>query len=321
MTTTAPAIEIENLSYYYKSQWSWRKFCGLKNLSLTVHAGESFGFLGPNGAGKTTTIKCLLGLIRPSTGCARLFGKDCASLESRMTVGYLPEQPYFYDHLTVRETLSLYAALARVERCRIKEAVQEAVDMVKLEDKTASRTRALSKGLMQRVAMAQAVIAKPRLLILDEPLSGLDPIGRKEFADILCEQKKRGVTIFMSSHILSDVEFLCRRVSILSHGELKGVFDLDDVPAMINGRYELVVRNLPGLKAELSPFSDDTVIQDVFLRLYFSDKANAEAALACAIHSGAGVESFQFLHGGLEELFVKLVKFEEGPASSKPLEP
>jgi len=318
MNALPPAIEIENLSHAYKSYWSWRKFQGLKNLSLIVHEGESFGFLGHNGAGKTTTIKCLLGLLRPSSGSARLFGKACTSLSSREAVGYVPEQPYFYDHLTVREILSMYAALAGVKYGGIKNAIDEVAALLKIEAKIDSPMRTLSKGLTQRVAMAQALIAKPRLLILDEPLSGLDPIGRKEFAEILCEQKRRGVTIFMSSHILSDVEFLCARVSILSHGELKGVFNLNDVPAMINGRYELVVRTQPGLETEIAGLSDETTAHDRFLRLTFKEKARAEAALTRAIQAGAGVESFQFLHGGLEELFVRLVQFEEGGGSPLP---
>jgi ABC-2 type transport system ATP-binding protein len=311
MSSTSPAIEIEGLSYFYRSNWTWRRFQGLCDLNLTIREGECFGFLGHNGAGKTTTIKCMLGLIRPAAGRIKIFGQECALPEARRCVGYLPEQPYFYDHLSVREIMHMYAALAGIERAGIKRSVDEALSLVKLEAKAQVRLRALSKGLTQRLAMAQAIVAKPRLLVLDEPFSGLDPIGRKEFADLLCKQKENGATIFMSSHILSDVEFLCQRVSILAHGRLKGVFDLREIPALINGSYELLVRDYKAVQAELEALSQSASPQGVFLRLNFRDKAKAEEALAAAIRAGAGVESFQFVHGGLEELFVKLVKFEE----------
>jgi len=314
MNSALPAIEIENLSYSYKSHWSWRGHKGLDSLSLTINQGESFGFLGHNGAGKTTTIKCILGLLKPNAGYCRIFGVDSSQLESRAHVGYVPEQPYFYDHLTVSEILTLYGTLAGIERRQIKTATEDAAGLLKIRPLLKRPMRSLSKGQTQRVAMAQALIAKPRLLILDEPLSGLDPIGRKEFADILCQQKANGVTIFMSSHILSDVEFLCSRVSILSHGVLKGVFTLSDLPTMLSGRYELITRAMPSLKQELSSLSDEIIPQGIFFRFYFQDKTKAEAALALAIKAGAGVESFQFLHGRLEDLFVKLVQCE-GEAS------
>jgi ABC-2 type transport system ATP-binding protein len=311
MSTKEPAIQIENLSYFYKSHWCWKKFQGLKDLSLTIAEGESFGFLGHNGAGKTTAIKCMLGLTRPASGSIKIFGQDSRTLASRSAVGYVPEQPYFYDHLTVNEIMRLYAALAGVPRPKINPAVEEALARIRLESKARVRMRSLSRGLMQRVAVAQAIVAKPRLLILDEPFSGLDPIGRKELADLLFNLKRAGTTIFMSSHILSDVEFLCERVSIMSHGQLKGVFALKDVPSLISGHYELVIRDFKSVEQELTAMSQEAAAQDVFLRLVFRDKARAEQALARAIQAGAGVESFQFVHGGLEELFVRLVKFEE----------
>ena len=302
------AIEIQDLSYAYRSHWLVHTIPGVNGLSLTVHPGESFGFLGHNGAGKTTTIKCLLGLVRPRAGRIKLFGVDARSVASRRLVGYLPEQPYFYDHLSVTELMEMYAVLSEVPRRDRAQRIAEALELTGISGRSKSPMRSLSKGLTQRVAMAQAIVHRPRLLVLDEPFSGLDPIGRKEFVALLLHLKAAGTTIFMSSHILSDVEFLCERVSILKNGTLKGVFELQNLSAMLQGQYELVLDAGAARCVELGGAPQP---QGNVTRIMFGERAAAEAALAKAISAGLRVESYQFVHGGLEELFVRLVQEEQ----------
>jgi ABC-2 type transport system ATP-binding protein len=305
------ALEIKNLHYSYKSDWTSAKFQALKGLSLDVFEGESFGFLGHNGAGKTTTIKCLLGLILPRQGELKIFGKAVGDRNARTSVGYLPEQPYFYDHLTVQEIMEMYATLADCPPTEIKAAVARALERVKVSARNKSPMRALSKGLTQRVAMAQAIVADPKLLVLDEPFSGLDPIGRREFKDLLIELKKLGTTIFMSSHILSDVEFLCDRASIMAHGELKGVFDLANISQVTGEHYELTAHASAPVIEQLKSFAKEIEIGLRTVRCTFVDKKTAEQGLKLALEGGAQIESYQAVRGSLEDLFVKLVKFEE----------
>ena len=305
------ALQIDNLKYTYVQEWTRKKMPALKGINLEVFKGESFGFLGHNGAGKTTTIKCILGLIKPPIGDIKIFGKSFRETSSRVALGYLPEQPYFYDYLSVSEIMEMYACLAGVQKGERASCIAKALGLVKLSSRTKSSVRSLSKGLTQRLAMAQAIVGSPRLLVLDEPFSGLDPIGRKDFRELLVELKSDGVTIFMSSHILSDVEFLCDRVSIMAYGEIKGIFDLRNCPELDSGRFELVLRHSEESEKLMANRGERTIIENRFLRIEFSDRQHAEEALAVALTNKIGVESFEFLHGNLEDLFVKLVNFEE----------
>lgn len=316
MDTRAKALELSELQYSYKSEWLGPNFHALKGITVDVYEGESFGFLGHNGAGKTTSIKCILGLIRPSSGSIKIFGKDWRDTEARQSVGYLPEQPYFYDHLTVREIMEMYAHLTGVPSHLMNSHITEALDLVKVSQKAKSPMRALSKGLTQRVAMAQAIVGKPRLLVLDEPFSGLDPIGRKEFRDLLLHLKSSKTTIFMSSHILSDVEYLCERASIMAYGELKGVYTVKDIPRLSQGTYEIVVRECKGIETRLIELSDSFETREEALKLITTERVKAEKALSLVVSSAAKLESYQFVQGNLEELFVKLVKFDEAGTNS-----
>lgn len=230
-TKTPKILEIKNLSYVYRGDWLLSKVRALKDVSLDVLSGEAFGFLGQNGAGKTTAIKCILNLIRPSSGEIKIFGESSKNTAARRSIGYLPEQPYFYDHLSVEETVSFYARLSGVAPNDLAQAVAEVLDLVQIGSRRAHRMRSLSKGLTQRVALAQALVAKPNLLILDEPFSGLDPLGRRQFRELLLALKAQGCTLFMSSHILSDVEQICDRASVLVQGELKGVVSMKELAA------------------------------------------------------------------------------------------
>lgn len=302
------ALEINNLNYHYKSNWTFAKKLALKNISFEISEGESFGFLGPNGAGKTTTIKCLLGLVRPTSGSIKIFGEDSKISKARNVLGYLPEQPYFYDHLSVQEAMVLYATLAGVAKSDQKNWIAEALSLVGLNDRMKSRMRSLSKGLTQRVAMAQAIVAKPKLLILDEPFSGLDPIGRKEFKDLIFDLKQKGTTIFMSSHILSDVEFLCDRASVLVKGELKGIFNLNEIPQTDSTGFELMLRCKADLQKKFVDICDSMDQQGELLRLIFADRASAMTGLKRALEMNITLDGFSHQHGRLEELFVEIVK-------------
>lgn len=223
------AIHIRQLSHAYRMHfWSAPKFA-LKSLSLDVNEGEVFGYLGVNGAGKTTTIKILVGLLAASSGEASLFGKDCHLTSSRLSVGFQPENPYFYEYLTAHESLRFYAALCKIPRKIRRIRADELLDFVGLMDVKNIRVGAFSKGMRQRLGIAQALIHRPRLVILDEPQSGLDPVGRHQVRRIIEGLRDQGMTVFFSSHILSDVEMVADRVGLLVQGELQAVGKIDDL--------------------------------------------------------------------------------------------
>ncbi len=310
------ALSIEGLSYSYRGDWLVSLKRAVTNLSLEVEAGECFGFLGHNGAGKTTTIKCILDLVRPSSGRISIFGQSSANPGARSVIGYVPEQPYFYDYLTVREIMQMYATLSGLSRKNVREeAVFEALDSVNMSGRADQRMNSLSKGLVQRVAIAQAIVAKPKLLILDEPFSGMDPIGRKEFRDLFMRLKAEGTTIFMCSHILSDVEYLCDRVSILARGELKGVFDLRSRDHFGSGWYEIEFPWSEVNQRALQEIEGERVIKtDSRSRIgliKIKSRQTAERALELALKSGIEIRSYNYEHGSLEDLFVTLVRAGE----------
>ncbi|HVM62677.1 MAG TPA: ABC transporter ATP-binding protein [Verrucomicrobiae bacterium] len=237
------AIRIERLSKTYRAGWNGKETTALRNLNLEVQEGEIFGFLGPNGAGKTTTIHLLLNLIRPTVGAAYLFDCPATETEVHRRLGYLPETVNLHDYYRGRKMLEFYAALARVPPAARSSRVTELLKLLQLEDAANKVVARYSKGMAQRIGFAQAMLQDPDLLILDEPTSSLDPVGRKEFRDILLELKQRGKTVFISSHILSEVESVCDRVAILQNGELKRVGTLEELSA---GRMvRLIVKSLP----------------------------------------------------------------------------
>jgi len=220
----------------------------LKGLNLEVKEGETFGFLGPNGAGKTTTILLLLGLIRPSSGTARLFDQPVGDCRVHRRLGYLPESVNLHDYYTGRGLLEFYAALLGVPSQTRQARIDELLCLLRLEAAAAKSVSKYSKGMLQRLGFAQALLHDPDLLILDEPTASLDPVGRKEFRDILLELKRRGKTIFISSHILSELESVCDRVAILEQGELKRVGSLQELSTGKSTR--LVLRQVPGAVLE-----------------------------------------------------------------------
>jgi ABC-2 type transport system ATP-binding protein len=219
-----PAIEIENLSKEYPHGFlHLKKKSSLENLTMHVETGEIFGFLGPNGAGKSTTIKLLMRLIFPTSGTARILGRSIDDVSMHQDIGYLPEQPYFYDYLTATEVLDYFARFHRLIGADRRERVQRALRKVGLETAKKIQLRKYSKGMLQRVGLAQAVLHDPQVVVLDEPMSGLDPLGRREVRDIILELRKQGRTVLFSTHILSDAEMLCDRVGVIVGGKLRGV--------------------------------------------------------------------------------------------------
>src|SRR5947209_17647569 len=218
------AIEIENLTKDYPFGFlHLKKKTSLEGLTMSVNTGEVFGFLGPNGAGKSTTIKLLMRLIFPTAGTARILGKSISDVSMHADIGYLPEQPYFYDYLTAAELLDYFARFHDLTAADRKERVQRMLKKVGLETARKIQLRKYSKGMLQRVGLAQAILHDPKVVILDEPMSGLDPVGRREVRDIILELKRDGKTVMFSTHILSDAETLCDRVGVIVGGKLRGV--------------------------------------------------------------------------------------------------
>jgi ABC-2 type transport system ATP-binding protein len=250
-------IEIVGLEKKYTvGFWRKRSKCGLHPLALTIEEGEIFGFLGPNGAGKTTTLKLLMGLVFPTSGTARILGMEIGDPRMKAQIGFLPEQPYFYDYLTARELLEYYGQLSGIPAKGIPHKVQEVLARVGLPDVSGLQLRKFSKGMLQRVGIAQAILHDPKLLFLDEPMSGLDPFGRREVRDLMEQLKHEGKTIFFSTHILSDAEALCDRVAVIHNGELRGVGAVADLTSSVRGKLEIIFQGkvvpqaLKGLGAE-----------------------------------------------------------------------
>ena len=235
------AIEILGLEKTYMvGFWRKRPKRALHPLHLTVEEGEVFGFLGPNGAGKTTTLKILMGLVFPTSGSARLLGRDWTDPEVKAQIGFLPEQPYFYDYLTAHELLDYYGQLSGVPGKDRKRRVDEVLQRVGLIDVKGVQLRKFSKGMLQRVGIAQAILHDPKLVFFDEPMSGLDPMGRREVRDLMEQLKHEGKTVFFSTHILSDAEALCDRVAIIHQGELRGVGAVADLTSSVQGKVEVI---------------------------------------------------------------------------------
>src|SRR5271169_4218373 len=235
------AIEILGLEKTYSvGFWRKRPKRALYPLQLTVEDGEIFGFLGPNGAGKTTTLKLLMGLVFPTAGSARILGREWTDPAVKAQIGFLPEQPYFYDYLTAHELLEYYGQLSGVPTKQRKQRVEQVLQQVGLRDVQGVQLRKFSKGMLQRVGIGQAILHDPRVVFFDEPMSGLDPMGRREVRDLMEQLKQAGKTVFFSTHILSDAEALCDRVAIIHKGELRGVGAVEDLTSTVQGKVEVI---------------------------------------------------------------------------------
>jgi len=236
-----PAIEILGLEKTYSvGFWRKRPKRALFPLRFTVEDGEVFGFLGPNGAGKTTTLKLLMGLVYPTGGSARILGREWTDPWVKAQIGFLPEQPYFYDYLTAHELLEYYGQLSGVPAKQRKQRVEKVLDQVGLRDVRGVQLRKFSKGMLQRVGIGQAILHDPKLVFFDEPMSGLDPMGRREVRDLMEQLKHEGKTVFFSTHILSDAEALCDRVAVIHKGELRDVGAIEDLTSSVLGKVEVI---------------------------------------------------------------------------------
>ncbi len=247
-----PAISIQNLTKVYPIPFKREKVTAVKDLSLAVEPGQVYGLLGPNGSGKSTTMKIVLGLVSPTAGRTEIFGRDSATVESREDVGFLPENPYFYKFLTGAETLAFYGKLCGLGGAKLRERTKELLALVGLENAADRRLGGYSKGMLQRIGLAQAMVQEPRLLVLDEPTAGVDPAGSREIRDLILDFKKRGITVLLCSHLLGQVQEICDRIGILHQGVLVREGRLEDLISIAT-QTELVIENAsPALLASIN---------------------------------------------------------------------
>lgn len=303
-------LEIENLSKDYEvGFWRKRPVRALDDLSLEVRAGEIFGFLGPNGAGKTTTMKILMSLTFPTSGGARILGADISDVRMHHRIGYLPERPYFYDYLTAREFLEYAAELFGFRREERKRRAIEMLRRVNLDERSWDKQmRRYSKGMLQRVGLAQALVGDPEIVFLDEPMSGLDPIGRREVRDLIASLRGRGTTVFFCSHILSDVETLCDRAGVMRKGRLHHLGTIDELRHLgADGRMEIVVAGGDAARLRDAMVTGRGGIEIEFTaggaRLVVADEQAVDGVLPAARSCGARLVSVNKLGNSLEELF------------------
>ncbi len=311
------AIEILGLEKTYRvGFWHKRPKIALRPLHLTVEEGEIFGFLGPNGAGKTTTLKLLMGLVYPTAGTARILGMEINDPRMKAQIGFLPEQPYFYDYLTAGELLEYYAQLSGVAAKERRHKVSQVLNQVGLPDSAGTQLRKFSKGMLQRVGIAQAIVHEPKVLFFDEPMSGLDPMGRRDVRNLMEELKQQGRTVFFSTHILSDAESLCDRVAIIHSGELRGIGAVADLTSSIEGKVEIVWHGstvpaaLRNLTAECHATSDS--VRAVVL------EANQDAVIDSLRREGMRIISVVPVRTSLEEYYVRKLKPSSVAAGAMP---
>jgi ABC-2 type transport system ATP-binding protein len=304
------AIEIQNLSKSYPVGF-WKKHYrpALKSLTLTVESGETFGFLGPNGAGKTTTLKLLMGIIYPTAGTASILGSHFQDPEIKRKIGFLPEQPYFYDYLSARELLDYYGQLSGMPSALRSKRIGELLAQVGLADSGSTQLRKFSKGMLQRVGIAQAIIHDPEVLFLDEPMSGLDPIGRHEMKELLQELKDSGKTIFFSTHILSDAEALCDRVAVIHKGELRGLGVVNDLRASVAGKTEVIWQGAYALNAVSHQLTESHVTGDTVRATLASQ--DLDMVLEKLRQQRGRLISVTPLQGTLEEFFLAKTSEQE----------
>ena len=237
-----PAVEIEGLVKEFRTSFNRRMLRAVDGVSIRIMPGEVYGLIGPNGSGKSTTMKALLGLVAPTAGRCAIFGRDSLQVDSRRDVGFLPENPYFYKHLSGRETLAFYGKLCGLKGRPLKDRIGELLELVDLADARHRRVGGYSKGMLQRIGLAQALIQEPRLLILDEPTAGVDPVGSRQIRDLVFRLRERGITVFLCSHLLEQVQEVCDHVGIIFEGKMIREGRLEDLIA-IEDQTEIILKD------------------------------------------------------------------------------
>ncbi len=304
----ATAIRINDLHKSFKSEFLRKQKPILKGISFEVEQGEIFGYLGPNGAGKTTTMKCLLGLIFPEKGDIEILGQPHLAIPAKARLGYLPENPYFYDYLTAREFLQFYSQLHLLKKSEQDVKIPDLLKKAGLQEAAGLQLRKFSKGMLQRIGLAQALLNDPDLVLLDEPLGGLDPLGRKEIRDIIVELRDAGKTVFLSSHILQDIEMICDRVAIIVEGRIVNSGRLHD---LISQKILFTEVTLSGItESELHDLGESLVIPggDILIKVY--QEQNVDKVLGLAHERKARILSLVPRTQSLEDLFVGTVRPE-----------
>ena len=305
------AILIEELTKDYAvGFWRRRPYRALDRLSLTIETGEVFGFLGPNGAGKTTTLKLLMQLIFPTSGQAAILGRPVGDVAARRRIGYLPENPYFYDYLTAEELLTYFAQLLEVPAADRRRRVSDLLDRVGIGRERRFQMRKFSKGMIQRVGIAQTLLNDPDVIFLDEPMSGLDPLGRKDVRTLILELRERGCTVFFSSHILADAEALCSRIAIVAKGRLMATGALADILAVRMLGWEIVVDGLattPETARLGFTIQKVTKIDEQRYALEVAPHVKPEEAVAQVIGRTGRLISVNPIRETLEDFFVRQV--------------
>lgn len=307
-----PIIEIRNLTKDYETGfWRKKKVRALDDLSLTVKSGQIFGFLGGNGAGKTTTIKILMSLLFASSGSAKILGHDISYVKMHRSIGYCPENPYFYDYLTARELMNYFGELFGLDGAKRKRQTEELLAKVGLDEKDWDKQlRKFSKGMLQRVGLAQSLVNEPQIVFLDEPMSGLDPMGRREIRELIAGLRENGTTVFMSTHILSDVEALCDEVAILRSGKLAATGNLDDLLTRHDGHrsFEVIVSGVSAeqLRKEIEKICSSSITSNLNgASIQVPGEQDIEKILQIARNAGGKLVSVNSIKQSLEELFVK----------------
>jgi ABC-2 type transport system ATP-binding protein len=314
MGMSTPAIEIDGLSKEYPFGFlNLQKKRSLENLTMQVETGEVFGFLGPNGAGKSTTIKLLMRLIFPTSGTARILSKSINDVRMHERIGYLPEQPYFYDYLTATEVLEYFARFHQMTAADRHERVAKILKKVGLETAKKIQLRKYSKGMLQRVGLAQAILHDPEVVVLDEPMSGLDPLGRREVRDIILELKRAGKTVLFSTHILTDAEMLCDRVGVIVGGKLRGVGTPGEMVGIQTQGMEILFE-LHGETKNMPLFSRAMKTGERYrVQVPQSELYGALDELKAA---GARILSVAQIKPTLEEFFMNLVEADRAQANA-----
>jgi len=306
------AIKTVNLTKRYSGLWSKQAVDAVKNLNLEVYRGEIFGFLGPNGAGKTTTIKVLLGIIYPTEGEAYVLGQPAGDPKNHYRISYLPENPYFYDYMTGREILTFYARLFGIAEPERSKRVNELLDRVGLSRAADQTLRTYSKGMLQRIGLAQCLINDPELLILDEPTAGLDPIAHIDIRDMILDLRNQGKTLFISSHQLSDVERVCDRVAILNKGVMVQLGRIEELLA--GGHVEVIADKVPdGAVEPIRQLGGKVSLHDGRLIVEQPDNGSVDRVIDIVRAAGGHIVSVKPYRRTLEDLFVETIQGGTNP--------